>query len=369
VNLPPVLTPPPNATLDELTFYTNNATATDPDQPANTLLFALISGPSNLLVSASGGISWTPAEAQGPSTNDILIKVTDSNPTAVNATALSMTNTFRLIVSEVNVAPALTLPPTTNINEMTIYSANATASDSDLPTNSLVFSLVSGPSNLTVSATGLINWTPNEAQGPSNYVVQIKVTDTNPPAVNSTSLSTTNSYQITVNEVNLPPVLAAILDRMVNPGVLIQFTNSTTDPDLPTNTFTYSLLSPPPGAMVGSSSGVFTWRPPAALADTTNQIQVRVADNGVPSLTDTQSFSVVVNPTLPVVLTPVIYTNGLFRFEVSGTQGPDYVIQASDNLPIWIDVATNSSPNPPFQFDDATAGSSMDRTYRVRLSP
>lgn len=33
-----------------------------------------------------------------------------------------------------------------------------------------------------------------------------------------------------------------------------------------------------------------------------------------------------VHPLLPAVLTPVAYTNGEFRMNVTGTIGPDYII-------------------------------------------
>src|SRR5206468_4131321 len=55
---------------------------------------------------------------------------------------------------EVNTAPALTLPGTQTIAEQTALSVNATATDSDLPANTLTFALVSGPTGLTVSSGG-----------------------------------------------------------------------------------------------------------------------------------------------------------------------------------------------------------------------
>ena len=99
-----------NQTINELTFYTNNATATDADSPANPLIFALASGPLGLTVSTNGAITWTPTEAQGPGTYVINISVTDTNPAAVNARSFSVTNSFTLTVNEVNVAPVLTVP-------------------------------------------------------------------------------------------------------------------------------------------------------------------------------------------------------------------------------------------------------------------
>ena len=105
-----------------------------------------------------------------------------------------------------------------------------------------------------------------------------------------------------------------------------------------------------------------------AQANTTNTVQVKVTDNSTPSLSDTKSFTVTVNPLAPIVLTPISYTNGQFKLQVSGTTGPDYIISASGTLTSWIDLVTNLSPATPFQFTDTNAPST-NRFYRARLSP
>src|SRR5205823_7907095 len=69
VNSPPVLTGQTNRTINELTTLTVTNAATDGDLPANVLTYQLVSPPTGASISASGVISWTPSEAQGPSTN------------------------------------------------------------------------------------------------------------------------------------------------------------------------------------------------------------------------------------------------------------------------------------------------------------
>jgi hypothetical protein len=366
VNVAPVLTVPTNQTISELTLYTNNATATDADLPANPLTFALVSGPTGMIVSTNGAISWTPTEAQGPSTNVIQIRVADTNIYAANSASLSVTNSFTLIVNEVNIAPVLTVPTNQTINELTLYTNNATATDSDLPANPLTFALVSGPTGMIVSTNGAISWTPTEAQGPSTNVIQIRVTDTNVFAVNSTSLSVTNSFTITVNEVNTAPIVGALNDRAVNSGQTISFTATATDADIPANTLVFSLVNAPSGATV-SSGGSFNWRPTVAQANTTNLIKVVATDNGSPILSGTNSFTVIVSNLLPVVLTPISYSNGQFKAQVSGSTGPDYIVVASSNLVQWSDVLTNLSPATPFIFTNTTG--LPNRFYRVRIAP
>src|SRR5260370_8582183 len=97
VNSAPVLTVPPNQTIDELSALVVTNTATDTDLPANTLTFALVSAPSGVTVDPTTGVlTWTPTEAQGPSTNTITVKVTDNGTpplTATNSFTLAVTHT------------------------------------------------------------------------------------------------------------------------------------------------------------------------------------------------------------------------------------------------------------------------------------
>ena len=43
-----------------------NLTASDPDYPDNELSFTLVDAPSGASITAGGGFTWTPTEAQGP---------------------------------------------------------------------------------------------------------------------------------------------------------------------------------------------------------------------------------------------------------------------------------------------------------------
>src|SRR5204863_620813 len=93
----------PNQTINEQTPLSVNATATDADLPANTLTFALVSSPAGMTINpASGAISWTPSEAQGPSTNVVSVSVTDNG-----VPALSVTNTFTVTVNVAATAPVI----------------------------------------------------------------------------------------------------------------------------------------------------------------------------------------------------------------------------------------------------------------------
>src|SRR5207253_85208 len=80
VNSAPTLSVVSNRTIVELTTLTFTNTAADTDAPANTLTFSLDPGaPAGASVNATNGVfTWTPTEAQGPSTNPITVRVTDN---------------------------------------------------------------------------------------------------------------------------------------------------------------------------------------------------------------------------------------------------------------------------------------------------
>jgi hypothetical protein len=94
-----VLTLPPDTNIVEQAAWSAVATATDSDIPANPLTFTLVSGPAGLTVTTNGLINWTPTQAQALNTYTVTISVTDTNPPAVNAKSLSVTNSFQITVN------------------------------------------------------------------------------------------------------------------------------------------------------------------------------------------------------------------------------------------------------------------------------
>ena len=179
----------PDADLHRVDVVTTNA--------PKHLTYVLLNPPAGAVVNSTNGvITWTPNETQGPGTNVITTVVTDNGVPPLYAT-----NSFTVVVNEVNSAPNLTFPGITNILSMVAWSAMVTETDADIPTNSFSFALLSGPLGLTMETNGLISWTPSQAQADSTNTVLVSVTDTNPAAVNSTSLSVTSSFQIVAGPV------------------------------------------------------------------------------------------------------------------------------------------------------------------------
>jgi len=104
-------------------------------------------------------------------------------------------------------------------------------------------------------------------------------------------------------------------------------TASAADTNVPMPVRTFSLLHAPVNATlakISSTNAAFYWRPWVDIANTTNLIALKVADNAIPGLCATQSFLVTVNPfTLPYSFSSV-WSNGQFGLQVAnGQTGPD----------------------------------------------
>jgi hypothetical protein len=286
-NAMPALAPIPDYVILEGTTLTFTNTATDTDEPPNVLSFSLASAPTppgGAMINPTNGVfKWTPTESQGPGTNEIAVVVTDSG-----VPSLSATQTFTVFVLESNTAPVLAGISNHTIVEGELLTFTNSATDSDLPVNALWFSLTSAPANATINPTnGVFEWTPDESQGPGTNEIVVVVTDDGVP-----SLSATQTFTVIVLETNSAPILAAISNYTLVAGETLTFTNSATDSDLPANALWFGLAGASANATINPTNGVFTWSPDGAPAPGLHEFFVVVTDDGVPSLSATQNFSI-----------------------------------------------------------------------------
>ncbi|MDF7823700.1 carbohydrate-binding protein [Pontiellaceae bacterium B12227] len=171
-------------------------------------------------------------------------------------------------------------------------------------------------------------------------------------------------------DLNAAPVADAISDQMILAGGNLMLTHSASDADVPVQTLTYSLKSPPVGASINSTNGAFSWRPLISQSPSLQTVSVAVSDNGVPMLGTTRSFNVTVARPAEPTLSSAVITNGQFSFSVDGDAGPDYTIQTTTNLTGgWTSVSNFHSPVLPFYWADTNQTASPVQFYRVRLAP
>ena len=96
INTPPQINPVSGRTVDEGIPLTLNLSGSDADVPAQTLSYALVSGPVGMTVTPGGLVSWTPTETQGGGAETVHVMVTDNG-----VPPLSATNTFQVVVRDV----------------------------------------------------------------------------------------------------------------------------------------------------------------------------------------------------------------------------------------------------------------------------
>ncbi len=162
--------------------------------------------------------------------------------------------------------------------------------------DSVSYSLAAGapPGLVLNSQNGELTWLTSEAHGPSTNLISITARDTGFP-----QQSASRTFNIIVQEHNLAPTLADIPSYTVRERSSLIVTNSASDPDVPKQQLTFSLVGAPAGAAINATNGVFTWQPNNTQGGTTNFISVVVTDDGVPPLSATQTLAVVVLDTMP----------------------------------------------------------------------
>jgi hypothetical protein len=197
---------------------------------------------------------------------------------------------YRFVMNAENRAPVLG-DASPEVVEETTLRFQVPGSDPDAG-DRLTYALDPGaPLGLTLDAgSGLVLWTPTEADGPGVYDIGVAVRDSGQPP-----LSVRRSYRIRVLEANRPPVLAAISDQSVVAGQALQLKLTATDPDLPTQPLSYAVVSGPAGLTVDSTSGVLRYLSSVAAGAAVYDAVVAVRDSGTLALEARRSFKLSVS--------------------------------------------------------------------------
>ena len=136
--------------------------------------------PAGATIDANGIITWTPSQNQSPSTNTLTTVVTNTNPYDLVNPHLTATNSFTVVVSEVNVAPTLPTDPDPDGQRIDPLTVTNTATNANIHSTIAGYALVNPPAGATIDANGVITWTPSQNQSPSTNTITTVVTNTNP---------------------------------------------------------------------------------------------------------------------------------------------------------------------------------------------
>jgi hypothetical protein len=362
VNQAPSIAPIQNVTIPEGLPFTSEIAAADSDFPGQNLRFSIEGGPAGLEIDASSGdLAWTPAEEQGPGTYTISVRVTDDGQPA-----LFTTLPFNITVQEINNAPIIEPIQLRAVQEGTAITTQISARDPETPPAKLTYIIETAPDGATINAdTGLLTWTPSEAQGPRDYNFVIRVSEPGGEP------STTVSFAISVSEVNTAPTLEPIANIVVRRGDQITITNRVSDSDLPAQALTFEVVGAlPPGAALNPLDGVISWTVPANLPALTNRITIKVTDDGKPTLSAEHSFNVIVRdssqPDAPD-LTVTHTAAGEIRISWFGASGQLYRVEAVDQLvsPQWQAVSQLNGSGSALVYSEVIPSNTRTRFFRV----
>jgi len=247
-NLPPELTDISPQLVDEGAHLEFVVTATDPD--GQTLALSALNVPSNAALYDSGNghglFTFDPDYSQSGGYQVELV-ASDGN--------LADTITVGITVNHVNLAPILDPIGTRTVEEGSHLEFTFTSSDYDL--DDLTLSVEDLPANAAFSDSGnghgLFSFDPDYSQAGDHLVRFI---------VNDASLADTETVTITVQQINLQPVIDPLTPRVIDEGAHLEVLVSAHDND--NDSLTLAVLNPPTNAAFtdsGNGHGLFTFSP------------------------------------------------------------------------------------------------------------
>jgi len=353
VNDVPVITSTAPTAATEDVLYSYQVMIDDPDDANNgtDLAFSLTNAPAGMTISGTGRIEWTPLEGVANS-GDVTLTVSDGGEDG----ATTATELFAIAVAAVNDAPVITSTASILATEDVLYSYQVTVNDPDDTNNGtdLIFNLIDAPTGMTVSNTGLIEWTPFEGETSSGGVT-VTVSDGGEDGAAAAS----ELFTVSVTSVNDAPVITSTAPTAATEDVLYSYQVMIDDPDDANNgtDLTFSLFNEPSGMTV-SSAGLIEWTPIEGVV-TSGAVTVSVADGGEDATTAaTEIFTVAVT----VVNDPPVITSAA---PISATEDILYSYQVTVADPDDI----NNGTDPNFILSNEPAGMTISNTGLIEWIP
>jgi hypothetical protein len=361
VNLAPMLDPIGNKTANEGDLLQFTVTASDPD--GDGLTYSATNLPTGASFDPLTQIfSWTPDFTQTGSYPNVTFTVTDDG-----TPALSDSEAITITVGEVNQPPVLDPIGDKAVDEGQLLQFTVTGSDPDTG-DTLTYSATNLPTGANfVPLTQVFTWTPDFTQSGTYSNVTFTVTDDGTPVE-----SDSEAITITVNHVNLAPVLDPIGNKSASEGQLLQFTVTASDPDT-SDTLTYSANNLPAGASLDPATGVFTWTPDYTQAGSYTNVTLTVTDDGTPTLSDSEAITITVaDVNRPPVLSAIgdrVTDEGsdlTFAVIAADPDGDTLTLTAS-NLPVGATFSDNGDGTGIFSWtpDYTQAGTYANVTFTV----
>ncbi|MGV3773775.1 MAG: Ig-like domain-containing protein [Verrucomicrobiales bacterium] len=296
----------------------------DSDPENSPLVFQKVSEPAHgsLKLNSDGSFTYQPAaNFAGEDRFDYV---------ASDQSVQSDVQTVTIRVHPKNDPPVLGRITSKTIPEGNRWELQLNATDIDTETGALRFRFASeAPEGMILDGnSGLISWTPSEAQGPATFNVTAEVNDG--------ELKAAANFTIQVLEQHNRPALLPLNDTAITAGTALQVRVQAVDHDLPVEALSFRLLEKPEGMTIEERSGTIKWLP---TTDQSGDYRIIVEVEDSAGLTDSITFKVIVKPAGAVkMIGPVVEANALrFTFEPALSQ--TFILQSSPDMKTWTEVA------------------------------
>jgi predicted outer membrane repeat protein len=203
-NRSPVITAPAAVSVPENSSAVMTVTASDADVPPQTISFSIIGGAdqSKFTISSGGTLSFNtppnfeaPTDVGGNNVYEVTVQASDGAGGAA-------TQSLMVTVTPLNDnRPVITSPDAVSVPENTTTVLTVTATDADLPPQTLTYSIVGGVdlARFNITTSGLLSFNtppnfeaPSDANGDNVYVVIVQASDGSLPSVQAILVTVTN---------------------------------------------------------------------------------------------------------------------------------------------------------------------------------
>ncbi|MEM7128456.1 MAG: LamG-like jellyroll fold domain-containing protein [Chloroflexota bacterium] len=319
-NTAPLLAPIAAQTITETVTLTVTTTVTDIDLPEQMLTYSLVDGPVGATVDAIGRIIWTPSEVEGGSSYTFTVVVSDTG---------NLTDSQQVVINvlEVNSPPILPAIPAQSVIETQTLTFLATATDSDVPTQTLTYGLQGAPAGAAIDGNGQFTWTPAEGSMVGIHTFSVVVSDTGMPV-----LSANRPVTVRVEAVPTATPTATPTETPTSTAIPTPTATSTSQPT-PTPTITSTVIPTP----TATSTVAPTTEPPIALdikLNTLSPVRLGESISFTVQVTNTSGVSIT---TLPLTS---IYSSAYMRFDGASVPPDD---PADDGVLNWSNLLAGAT--------------------------
>jgi tRNA A37 threonylcarbamoyladenosine biosynthesis protein TsaE len=271
-NRAPVFTSTNQASVPENTTFVMLVTAIDPDLPPQPVTFSIVGGAdaARFNITSGGALSFnTPPDFEAPTDANrdnvyvVIVQASDGLFTSFQAILVTVFPVNNNVHS-----PVFTSPRDVTVPENTVTVMTVTATDADVPPQTVTFSIMGGFDHpqFSITSGGVLRFnTPPDFENPADhnhdnvYVVNVQASD----GAGRTTLEQIVVRIAPVNENAHSPVFTSPKDVTVPENTTTVMTVMATDADVPPQTVTFSIVGGFDHPQFNlTSAGVLSFRTP-----------------------------------------------------------------------------------------------------------